>query len=206
MRFVQNVQNVLAVFVLLAPLRAPAQAPGEPDLDLGKENPADSVDNDVDVAAAKKALGRYLDAVVAKKWDEAKKLIHPATLELLAQQKKRLHREAHELAAWARAGEVRLTKWKIASARRSELGPVVVATREDHFHVEEKGTSEDDAAAYLVVKKNGLWLVADRKADLDDITDDAIKIGYPGLLEPQAEKAAEPPPAKEAPAVPWKKP
>lgn len=193
-RTLTRLSVILAAAALAAPAHAAPPPKNDPDLDVApRADEAEPPDTDPDLSAAKSALAKYLTAVTAKKFDEAKKLTHPATLALIADVKKRLKREEHAMAPWAAVKEVVLTKWKLESARKSALGPVVVSVTEDRFHVEEKGTSEGDKAAYLVVKRGDAWLVADKKNDLDDIEDDAIKMGYKPWLEAQP-----PPPAAPA--------
>ncbi len=191
----RNVLFLVAVLFSATLVHAAPPARDDPDLDLGHdkadENP-DAGDSDADVAAAKRSLAKYLDAVKEKRWDEAKKLTHPAAMEMIAGIKKRMKKEEHALAPWAKVKELTLAVWKITGARKSEHGPIVVTALEDHFHVAEKGTSHEDKAAYLLVKKGDAWLVADKKTDLDDIPDESIKFGYKGYFEmPAAASPAE---------------
>ena len=48
--------------------------------------------------AAKELVTKYLTAIKAKKWADAKKLIHPQTLTVIADHKKRLGKEDHAMA------------------------------------------------------------------------------------------------------------
>jgi phosphoketolase len=49
---------------------------------------------------AKELLTKYLTAVKAKKWADAKKLLHPKTMEAIAERKKRMGKEDHPMAPW----------------------------------------------------------------------------------------------------------
>src|SRR4051794_31931045 len=48
--------------------------------------------------AAADLVSRYLAAVKAKKWADAKKFVHPKTIDAIAERKKRLGKEDHPLA------------------------------------------------------------------------------------------------------------
>src|SRR4051812_10256611 len=47
--------------------------------------------------AAEELVTKYLNAVKAKKWADAKKLVHPKTIAAIAERKKRLGREDHPM-------------------------------------------------------------------------------------------------------------
>ena len=62
---------------------------------------AEAADSDAPEAKEAKALlQKYLAAVKAKKWADAKKLLHPKTLEAIAERKKRMGKEDHPMAPW----------------------------------------------------------------------------------------------------------
>lgn len=156
----------------------PAQAETEKPAELSAEEKAG-------VALTEK----YLAAVKAKKWNDAKKLLHPRTLESIAERKKRLGKEDHPMAPWFHAKEdYWLKDFKVTGARSGPEGTVIVETREDNFQVEEKGISEGDMGSYLVAAKDGKLFMVDKKRG-QTFTDDSIKYGYKGWFEAPAKKA-----------------
>lgn len=172
--------TALLVSVLLA---APALA--EDAAPAAAENPA--------LKDATATLTSYLTAVKAKKWADAKKLIHPKTLTVIAERKKRLGKEDHAMAPWAaEKTEYWMKDFKVGKASEGPLGTVKVEDTEDNFQVEEKGVAEGDPAVYLLGKSGGKWFVVD-KIRGGGFSDDSIKIGYKGYFDkvPKAEKAEE---------------
>jgi hypothetical protein len=138
--------------------------------------------------AAEEVLVRYLNAVKARKWAEAKKLIHPRTLAAIAERKKRLGDEDHPMAPWYYEKAHSFMKdYKIVSATPGPAGTWIFATTEDNFQVEEQGLSEGDEAAYLVGQTGGKWMVVDKKRGVS-FTKDSIRYGYKGYFD--AEKKA----------------
>lgn len=133
--------------------------------------------------AAKELVTKYLTAVKAKKWAEAKKLIHPQTISAIADRKKRLGKEEHPMAPWAaEKTEYWLKDFKLTGARIGPLGTIIVETSEDNFQVEEKGLAEGDVANYLVGKKDKKLYVVDKKRG-EGFPTDSIKIGYKGYFD-----------------------
>ncbi len=163
----------------------------------GTEGPADAPKSaaDADTAeakAAKELVKQYLTAVKAKKWADAKKLIHPQTVAAIADRKKRLGKEEHAMAPWAaEKTEYWMKEFKITGARVGPLGTIIVETSEDNFQVEEKGLAEGDVANYLVGTKDKKMYVVDKKRG-EGFPTDSIKIGYKGFFD-KVEKAAEAP-------------
>ena len=141
---------------------------------------------DADTAVAKQAkelVTRSLTAIKAKKWADAKKLIHPQTLTVIADHKKRLGKEDHAMAPWAaEKTEYYLKEFKVTGARLAPLGTVIVETSEDNFQVEEKGVAVGDLASYLVGTKDNKLYVVDKKRG-EGFPADSIKIGYKGYFD-----------------------
>jgi hypothetical protein len=136
-----------------------------------------------DVKAARELVTKYLTAVKAKKWPDAKKLIHPRTIEAIAERKKRLGKEEHPMAPWFHEKVTYYMKeFKITDAKPAANGTVVVETSEDNYQVEDKGMAEGEMASYLVGKKDGKWFVVDKK-NQETFNADSIKIGYKGWFD-----------------------
>ena len=128
---------------------------------------------------------RYLNLVKAKKWAEAKKLVHPKTLDAIAERKKRLGKEDHPMAPQGyEKTESYLTGFKVTGSKPGPLGTEVVETSEDNYQVEEKGTSEGDVASYLVGRFQGKWYLVDKKRGGEAFTKDSVKYGYKGYFDP----------------------
>ncbi|HEX4620660.1 MAG TPA: hypothetical protein VH208_03755 [Myxococcaceae bacterium] len=128
---------------------------------------------------------RYLTLVKAKKWSEAKKLLHPKTLDAIAERKKRLGKEDHPMAPQGyEKTESYLTGFRITGSKPGPLGTEVVETSEDNYQVEEKGTSEGDVASYLVGRFQGKWYLVDKKRGGEAFTKDSVKYGYKGYFDP----------------------
>jgi len=125
-------------------------------------------------------LTRYLDAVKAKQWHEAKQLVHPKTLAVMADQEKRLGREQHPMAPSHHEGEYYLKAYQIVGTRFA-AGAFVLAVAEDNYHVAESAVVQEQAA-YLVGKYRGKWYVVDKKRG-ESFTDESIKVGYPGYFD-----------------------
>lgn len=156
---------------------------------------AATADSDAPEAKEAKALvQKYLVAVKAKKWADAKKLLHPKTLEAIAERKKRMGKEDHPMAPWFHEKvDYWMKDFKVGAASLGALGTVMVETTEDNFQVADKGIAEGEKAAYLVGKKDGKWFVVDKKQG-EVFTRDSVKLGYKGWFD-KVEKVA---PAEEA--------
>jgi hypothetical protein len=144
-----------------------------------------------DVFLAKATLQQYLSRVVRKDWEAARRLTHPKALSVIAQLKKRTGVERHNLAPWANSG-AELKTFRFIGTRQVSPGAVLVEVGEDTYRREEKGMSVDDPAVYLLFRSSGGFLVADKKAgvDLDEVTDQAIRVGYHGYVDQQVEAQA----------------
>ena len=125
-------------------------------------------------------LTRYLDAVKAKHWGEAKQLVHPKTLAVMAEQKKRLGREEHPMAPWHYEGEYYLKAYQIVGTRFA-AGAFVLTVAEENYHVAESVVVQEQAA-YLLGKYRGKWYVVDKKRG-KSFTDESIKLDYPGYFD-----------------------
>lgn len=136
---------------------------------------------------AKKALVSYLEAVKAKKWDHAKKIIHPKTLAVIADIKKRTGVENHPLAPGARVKESYLTGYEITGAEGSANGAVVVRTSEASYSVEEKGVEEGVAAEYFVVPIDSQWFVTDRRLGEGQFATGSVTASYKGYFQGEFE-------------------
>lgn len=138
---------------------------------------------------AAEVLTKYLDAVKAKKWAEAKKLTHEKTLKAIAERKKRLGDEDHPMAPWFyEKHQYFLKDFKITGVREGPMNTWIFDTAEDNFQVQEKGISQGDPATYLVGKFNGKWIVVDKKRGAG-IPDNSVKYGYKGYFDPAPAKA-----------------
>src|SRR5690242_3370418 len=144
-----------------------------------------------DVFLAKATLQQYLSRVVRKDWDAARRLTHPKTLGVIAHLKRRAGAERHNLAPWANPG-VQLKTFKFTGARQVGPGVVLLQVGEDTYRTEEQGMSVDDPAVYLLFKSRGGFLVADKKegVELSDVSDNSVRIGYPGYLDKQVQAQA----------------
>lgn len=177
-----------AVLLLSAPL---CLAQGTEGPGSGAAEPSMGDLNTPDAKAAKEVLDRYLKAVKAKKWADAKKLLHPKTVEAIAERKKRLGKEDHPLAPWFHEKvDYWMKEFKITGASEGPGGTIIVETSEDNFQVEEKGMAEGERSTYLLGKKAGKWTVVDKKRG-ETFTRDSIKIGYKGWFDPVAKTEGE---------------
>lgn len=136
-----------------------------------------------EVFLAKATLQQYLSRVVRKDWEGTRRLTHPKALATLEKMKRR-GVEKHALAPWADA-DTRLESFRFMGARQISPGVIVVSTGEDNFHVGDQGVSADDPAVYVLFRHRGSYLIGDKKlgVQLADVTDDAIRDGYPGWTE-----------------------
>lgn len=145
--------------------------------------------------AARELVQKYLAAVKAKKWDAARKFLHPKTLAAIAERKKRLGKEDHPMAPWFHEKvDYYLKDFKVVSAREASGGTFIVETSEDNFQVQDKGIAEGETGAYLLGKQDGKWFLVDKKRG-ESFTNDSIKLGYKGWFDKVAPKA-EPAPAE----------
>jgi len=124
-------------------------------------------------------LTRYLDAVKGKHWAEAKQLLHPKTLAVIAEQQ-RLGREEHPMAPSHHEKEYYLKAYQIVGTRFA-ASAFVLAVAEDNYQVA-KSVVVQEPAAYLVGKYRGKWYVVDKKRG-ESFTDESIKVGYPGYFD-----------------------
>ncbi len=149
-----------------------------------------------DVFLAKATLQQYLSRLVRKDWDGARRLTHPRTLGVIAQQKRRSGAERHNLAPWGNP-DVQLKTFKFSGTRQVWPGVVLVQVGEDTYRAEEQGMSVDDPAVYLLVKSRGGFLVVDKKAgvDLGEVSDQSVRIGYRAYVDPQVQAQARREPA-----------
>jgi len=181
---------LLAVLVSLFPLAALAQGTTGPGSDQEQAPVADS--DSANAKAAKEVLTRYLDLVKAKKWAPARKMVHPNTLKVIAERKKRMGNEDHPMAPAYQAKESYWLKdYKILGASDAYGGTVTVVVSEDNFQVEVKGVAEGERSTYLLGKKDGKWWVVDKKRN-SSYSKDSIKLGYKGWFDAPPAKTDEP--------------
>ncbi len=141
------------------PSRSGTEAPAE-----GRVAPKGAAVTGADADAAKDLVTKYLTAVKAKKWADAKKLVHPLTEKAIAERKKRMGKEDHPMAPQAaEKTDFYLQDFKVAGVTAGPGGTFVVETSEDNFQVAEKGVANGEMATYLVGKKDGKWWIADKK-------------------------------------------
>ncbi|MCA3010876.1 MAG: hypothetical protein INH41_00600 [Myxococcaceae bacterium] len=142
---------------------------------------------------ARELTTKYLTAVKAKKWNDAKKLLHPKTVDAIAERKKRMGKEDHPMAPWYHEKvDSYLKDFKVGGARQGPTpSTFVVEATEDNFQVEDKGVAEGEKASYLVGKKDGKWFLVDKKRG-EEFTNESIKLGYKGWFD-KIEKPEEAP-------------
>jgi len=157
---------------------------------LGAAPAAATVDSDSPEAKEAKALlQKYLTAVKAKKWTDAKKWLHPQTLAAIAERKKRMGKEDHPMAPWFHEKvNYWLKDFKLGPASPVALGAYMAETQEDNYQVADKGVAEGEPAAYLLGKKDGKWFVVDKKRN-EVFSASSVKLGYKGWFD----KVAKPP-------------
>jgi hypothetical protein len=155
--------------------------------------PAAAATPDADTPEAKEAkelVTKYLTAVKAKKWADAKKLLHPKTIEAIAERKKRLGKEDHPMAPWFHEKvDYWMKDFKVTGVKAGPIGTIFVETTEDNFQVQDKGVAEGEPGTYLVGKQGGKWYVVDKKRG-ETFTKDSVKLGYKGWFD-KVEKAPE---------------
>jgi hypothetical protein len=172
--------RTLAVIAVLSSAMALAQGTEAPAEEVAPKGP-EATGPDAD--AAKELVTKYLNAVKAKKWAEAKKLVHPETLKSIAERKKRLGKEDHPMAPQTyEKTEFYLKDFKVKGATKGTLGTLIVETAEDNYQVEVKGVAESEMATYLVGKKDGKWWVVDKKRG-ETFNNSSIKLGYKGYFD-----------------------
>src|SRR6185437_10558408 len=190
----------VASMVLFA-VPAFADEPGSngPAVVAGDDKPAAAASSDdADTAAAKKVLVDYLDLVVKKKWEPAKKLVHPKTLEVIAGIKKRLGKEQHDMAPqyWAK-DDFYLKSYTIDGSAKHMYGTISFDVKAKNYRVQEKGEDADpEQTSYLLGKKDGKWLVADKKTN-GTFDDKSIKYDYKGYFDGASAPEAKKDPADE---------
>lgn len=152
--------------------------------------PAAAEPESPEAAAAKDLVTKYLTVVKAKKWNDAKKFLHPKTLAAIAERKKRMGKEDHPMAPWFHEKvDYWLKDFKVTGVKAGPLGTFIVEASEDNFQVEEKGLAEGELGTYLVGKQGGKWFVVDKKRG-ETFTKDSVKLGYKGWFD-KVEKAAD---------------
>lgn len=199
-------RKTLLLLALVAPALTPAQ--DAPPAAPASAKAAEPAPDSPAIAAAKKAVAEYLDAVKkaaprppkgkAKKaavnekaYAPVKKLTAPKTLEALEAELKRTKELHSSMAPWAWAREdFFLVSYEIAGARQAPKGAVIVNTREKDYRIEEGGEDgEPESDSYLVAPVGGKWLVVDKHTN-GGFSDDSVSIGYTGYWDqPKAEPA-----------------
>lgn len=191
-----------ALVLLLAAAPAVAarkkQGPGKPTPDRAAESCKDITGDQLEAC---KVVGKFLDLWKAQKWAEAKKLIHPKTLESIAEVKKNTKEERHGMAGWYWAKTDFLpVDWKLSKLEDSESGTVQFHTQEKHYRVEEDGFSEGgegEEASYLAGRKDGTWYVVDVLRGGGGFDKTSIRVGRKGYFDaPKTDGAAEPAPTE----------
>ncbi len=163
-------------------------------------------------AEAKAVLTDYLDtlvkaskgqprkpkvAEVSKKLMGAKRLIHPKTLEVIADQEKRKV-VASPLAVWHHAkADYWLTSYEFGSSQNGPLGTILFEVKEKNWRVQEGGEDgEYETSNYMLGRQKGKWYVADKRRN-GTFLKSAILLGYRGYFDgdekkPEAEQPAAP--------------
>ena len=181
---------MLAALLLLS-AAASAASKVEPPSDSDSSVQSMLNEESADVFLAKATLQQYLSRVVRRDWDAARRLTHPKTMGVIAQMKRRSGVERHNLAPWANR-DSELKTFQFAGSRQVAPGVVLVQVGEDTYRAEEQGMSVDDPAVYLLFKSRGGFLVADKKGGLSlaEVTDQSVRIGYPGYVDQQIQAQA----------------
>lgn len=150
----------------------------------------ESMPDDAETQAAKKVLTEYLDLVIKKKYAEARKKVHPKTLEVIAGIKKRTGSEQHPMAPeyWAK-NDFRLLRYTIEGAEKHRWDTISFDVKEIDYRIQEKGEDEGTPVSYLLGKKDGAWFVVDKKVN-NTFSDTAIKFDYKGYFDATAPKPA----------------
>ena len=159
--------------------------------DAGTAAPTEAPANEAARASAKQAVEKYLTAVKAKKWDVARKLIHPKTLAFIADLKKRKGVEDHELAPWAKVKESYLVEFELGEPAATAHGAVSVPSTEQVFSVEDNGVEDGVKAEYLVIPLDGIWYVTDRRFGENVFPEASVAAAYKGYF--QGDYVAPPP-------------
>ena len=161
-------------------------------VDLGEpEQPAEAEPAQIPEEAkeASEVLTKYLEAVKAKKWKDARALTHPKTLAAIAERKKRLKNEDHPMAPWYyEKDQYYLKAYVVTDVKSGPNDTWIFGTSEDNFQVQEKGIAEGDPATYLVGKTGGKWLVVDKKRGVT-FTKDSVRYGYKNYYDAEAAAA-----------------
>lgn len=139
--------------------------------------------------SANEVLTKYLNAVKAKKWAEAKKFVHPKTIAAIAERKKRLGKEEHPMApqTYEKTHEY-LKAYTVKGIKPAPHGAFVIETSEDIFQVEEKGLAEGEMATYLVGQTGGKFYVVDKRRQ-ETFPDSSVKLSYKGYFDGEAKPA-----------------
>jgi hypothetical protein len=154
------------------------EAPAEDAAPKGAEATGPEAD------AAKALVTQYLTAVKAKKWADAKKLVHPNTLKAVDERKKRKATHPMDPQGLEKT-EYYLQDFKVSGVTKGASGTFIVETSEDNFQVDVKGVAPGEMATYLVGKKDGKWYVVDKKRG-ETFTNDSVKLGYKGWFDKAA--------------------
>ncbi len=159
-----------------------------------KTDKAEGEAEDPKLAQAKKLLTQYLEMVKKKKWSEANKLVHPKTLQWVADIKKRNKEANHSMdpQGWEKCCFY-LKAFKIENAEAAIHDTVVVGVSEDSWQVAEKGITEGEPASYLLGVFKGKWYVVDKKQN-EKFNEDGIKIGHKGYFDAESRPKVEKPP------------
>ena len=124
-----------------------------------------------DVFLAKATLQQYLSRIVRRDWDGVKRLTHPKA----------------RLSPWAEKN-AELKTFEFKEARPAGPGAVLIELAEDVYHRDAQEMTTGDPTVYLLFKSRGAWLVGDRKpgARLRNLSNDSVRLAYPGWVDHQA--------------------
>ena len=172
---------------------APPAAPGSgvPGAEKASTTHAgEAIPDDAETQAAQKVLTQYLDLVAKKKYADARKLVHPKTLEVIASIKKRMGEAQHPMAPeyWAK-NDFRLVSYTIEGAAKHRWDTIAFQVKEVDYRIQEKGEDEGTPVSYLLGKKDGTWFVVDKKVN-NTFSDHAIKFDYKGYFDATPAKPA----------------
>jgi hypothetical protein len=179
-RLEEGMNRLLVALVCAVAVTSSAQGTEVP----GGVAATEAVDaNTPESKAAKALVTTYLNAVKAKRWAEAKKLLHPKALAAIAERKKRLGKEDHPLAPWyLEKTSSSLMAFTVKAATLGPNGTIFVETSEDNLQLEEKAVAEGEPASYLVGRQGGAWWVVDKKRG-ERFSADSVKLGYRGWFD-----------------------
>lgn len=184
----------LCLLLVASPaIAAKKRGPGKPTPDRTAESCKDQTGGALEACTL---VGKYLEHVKNKRWNDAKKLTHPGTMATIAEVKKTTKTERHSMAPWFwEKTDFLVVDWDLKSIEESANGTWQVFTIEKQYKLEEDGHSEGEEAAWLLGKKDGVLYVTDVQRGGGGFDKTAITVGRKGFFD-AVEKKEEAPKAE----------